>query len=173
MDILFIIFVCVLFVFGFVVFWGAPYVPSHKKEVQQAFRELYKLTPKDVVVDVGSGDGIILRLASKLGARAIGYELNPVLVAVSRFLSRGDKKVTVQLADFWQKDIADSATLVYAFVVSRDTNKLAEKMQREANRLHRPLYLMTYGASLDNLVSMRKRRGHHLYEFVPLQTDKA
>ncbi|HEU4716091.1 MAG TPA: hypothetical protein VFS14_04660, partial [Candidatus Saccharimonadales bacterium] len=63
----------VVLLFGFVVFRGAPYVPSHKKDVAIAFEELYEVGKNDVVVDVGSGDGIILRMAAKRGARAVGY----------------------------------------------------------------------------------------------------
>ncbi len=173
MEVLFVVFIFLLIVFGLIVFRGAPYVPTHSREVDWAFKELYRLSDRDVVVDVGSGDGIILRTASSRGAKSIGYELNPLLVMVSRLLSRGDRKVKVELADFWLKQLPRATTIVYAFIVSRDAEKLATKMQIEANRLNRPLFLMTYGASLDNMAAMRESRGHHLYEFLPLQTAKA
>lgn len=163
----------IVLIFGFVVFRGAPYVPSHHKEVREAFDELYKISHKDVLVDVGSGDGIILRLAAKHGARAIGYELNPILVVLSRFLSRTDKNVRVVLADFWLKNLPNETTVVYAFTVSRDSKKLAQKLQNEASRLNRDIYLMTYGAPLTSKTELRKRRGHHLYLFSPLQVSKA
>ena len=46
---------------GFTAFTGAPYVPSKPREVKRAFTKLYKLSAKDVVVDIGSGDGLVLR----------------------------------------------------------------------------------------------------------------
>ena len=159
--------------FGFVVFRGAPYVPSHHNEAKGAFEELYALTSKDVLVDVGSGDGIILRLAAIRGAQAVGYELNPALVLISRFLCRKDKNIHTILADFWLKDLPDNTTIVYAFGVSRDRSKLEEKIQKEATRLNRTLYLMTYGSALKTKKELRMRRGHHLYEFTPLQEDEA
>jgi len=165
--------IALVFAFGFVVFRGAPYVPSHRKEAIGAFDELYKIGNKDVLVDVGSGDGIILRLAARRGARAIGYELNPILVVISRFLSRKNKKVRVVLTDFWLKNLPNNTTIVYAFTVSRDSKKLAEKLQSEATRLNRDVYLMTYGAPLKQKTELRKRRGHHLYLFSPLQQAKA
>ena len=73
-----VIILCVFF--GLVVFRGAPYVPSKKTYINQAFSDLYPLTDKDVLVDVGSGDGVVLRSATKFGALAIGYEINPILV---------------------------------------------------------------------------------------------
>lgn len=163
----------IILIFSLVVFRGAPYVPSHRREARRAFEELYRLNTKDVLVDVGSGDGIILRLAAKQGAKAIGYELNPILVVISRFLSRNDKHVRVVLTDFWFKNLPNDTTIVYAFSVSRDSKKLAEKLQNEATRLNRDIYLMTYGAPLKSKTELRKRRGHQLYLFSSLQQVEA
>lgn len=164
----------IIMVFGFVVFRGAPYVPSHRGEVIRAFSsDLYLVSDKDVVVDVGSGDGIILRLASKQGARAIGYELNPVLVLLSRFLSRNDKKVTTCLSDFWFTALPDETTLVYGFMVTRDIEKMANKLQKEANRLQHSLYFICYGTSFKDHVKIKELGAHHLYLFEPLHTKKA
>ena len=171
--ILITVFALIVLIFGFVVFRGAPYVPSHHKEARGAFEGLYKLKSSDVLVDVGSGDGIILRIAAKHGAKAIGYELNPILVVISRFLSRKDKRIRVVLADFWLKNLPNDTTIVYAFTVSRDSKKLAEKLQKESSRLNRDIYLMTYGAPLKSKAELRKRRGHTLYQFSPLQEVKA
>jgi hypothetical protein len=163
----------IVLLFGFVVFRGAPYVPSHRREVLRAFSELYPVGVDDVVVDVGSGDGIILRLASARGARAVGYELNPVLVIISRFLSRGDKNVKVYLSDFWLTKLPDDTTLVYAFTVTRDIEKMAKKLQGEADRLGHPLYFVSYGSSIGTHEKLKELGAHHLYRFDPLQEMKA
>jgi SAM-dependent methyltransferase len=163
----------IILVFGFVVFRGAPYVPSHRRRVERAFDDLYPLGRKDVVVDVGSGDGIVLRLASKRGAEAIGYELNPILVLLSQWLSRGDQRVHVHLADFWLTALPDTTTLVYGFMVTRDIEKMADKMQHEANRLNRPLYFICYGAAITSHPRVKQLGAHHLYRFDPLQANKA
>ena len=155
--------------FGIVVFRGAPYVPSRRRYIKQAFTELYRLGSNDVLVDVGSGDGIVLRIASEYGARAIGLELNPVLVLISRLLSRGDKKVRVSLADFWLTPLPDETTVVYAFMVTRDIKKIIKKMQSEADRLGRPIGFITYGNRLPGRQYDRALVGYALYTFVPLQ----
>lgn len=152
------------------VFRGAPYVPSQKKYARQALTDLYKLSDNDVLVDVGSGDGVILRMASGLGARAVGYELNPALVLISRILSRGDKKVSVRLADFWPTKLPDDTTIVYAFMVTRDIAKMTKKMQAEADRLGRILYFMTYGSHIETKTPDRTLGAYFLYSFHPLQS---
>lgn len=162
----------IIILFGFVVFRGAPYVPSHRRQVEQAFDDLYKLGSEDVVVDAGSGDGLVLRQASRRGARAVGYELNPILAWLSRFLSRSDTRVTVRIGDFWLAGLPVDTTLVYGFVVTRDIDKMARKLQKEANRLGHPLHFISYGASIKDQPPLRELGAHHLYVFTPLQSNK-
>lgn len=159
--------------FGFAAFFGAPYVPSRRKFVARAFDHLYKLDADDVVVDVGSGDGVVLRVASSRGARAIGYEIHPVLVLISRWLSRRDPNVTIELANFWNVHLPADTTLVYAFSVSRDNRRMIRKMQQEANRLGRELKLMCLGSPFATMRPIRTYEAYTLYAFHPLQRKKA
>lgn len=166
--------ICVIVVlFGFVVFRGAPYVPSKPRDIAKAFDELYPLSEKDVLVDIGSGDGIVLRAAARRGARAVGYELNPVLVLISRILSRGNKKIEVRVADFWRKHFPDDTTVVYTFGDSRDIRKMAALVQQEANRLGRELYFISYGFAVPGKEAVNKTGVHFLYHFDALQGEKA
>ncbi len=167
------IFVVAILVFGFVVFRGAPYVPSKRKEVAQAFRELYELGSSDVLVDIGSGDGIVLREASKCGARAVGYELNPILVLISRWMSRGDSNVSVHCADFWRVRLPIDTTVVYTFGESRDIAKMARKVAEESTRLNRSLIFISYGFQVPNQDPLRQVGAYHLYEYHPLHIKKA
>lgn len=155
----------IVVVFGFVVFFGAPYVPSQQKYVRRAFENLYPLGPTDVLVDVGSGDGKVLRIAAGYGARAIGYELNPVLVVVSRILSVGQPKVTTRLANFWHTRLPEDVTIVYAFAVSRDGRKLQAMMQREAHRLGRPIRLLCLASPLKEKQPDKTFDAYALYTF--------
>jgi SAM-dependent methyltransferase len=167
------LFFAVILLFGLVVFRGAPYVPSHRADIAQAFDELYPLSESDVVVDVGSGDGIVLRMASARGAQAVGYELNPALVMISRFLSRHDSRVTVALRDFWLTPLPADTTVVYGFAVSRDMAKMTAKMQREATQLGRPLWYIGYGSELAGYTAQKTCGASRLYEFKPLQQGRA
>jgi hypothetical protein len=165
----------IFLLFGFVIVRGAPYVPSHRRFVRLAFTQLYKLSDKDVLVDLGSGDGVVLRLAAERGAKAIGYELNPILVALSRFLSRGNPKITTMPGDMWLVDLPKETTIVYAFSVSRDARRLEKKMQQTVNHNGRPVWLITYGAKLKTKEPVRTLHAHSLYLFEPqaLQRGRA
>lgn len=162
----------IILLFAFVVFYGAPYVPSRKKYINEAFDELYRLGSKDVLVDFGSGDGVVLRQAAKRGSRAVGYELNPVLVLLSRILSRKQNKVEVKLASYWNASLPNDTTIVYIFSVQRDSYRMGLKIQEESNRLNRPLNVMCYGSPLSKKPDATIR-AYTLYTFHPLQSTKA
>lgn len=148
---------------GFTAFTGAPYVPSKRREVEQALSELVKLTDTDVLVDLGSGDGLVLRTASRRGARAVGYELHPVLVYLSRFLSRRDTRVEVRLANFWRRHLPDDTTVIYVFGDGRDVRKFRNYITTEVRRLGREVSVVSYGFEIfDNPV--KSVGAHHLYK---------
>ena len=162
----------IVVLFGCVVFFGAPYVPSQRKYVRRAF-EHFKLGPNDVLVDGGSGDGVVLRIAARFNAQAIGYEINPVLVVISKLLSFSNKKIDTKFANFWSVRFPDTTTIVYAFAVSRDESRLVGVVQRESNRLNRPLKLLCHGSPLKTRQPVESFDAYHLYIFQPLQVKKA
>ena len=157
---------------GFVVFFGAPYVPSQKKYIRRAF-DHFGIDASDTVVDIGSGDGVVLRIAAEYGARAVGYEIHPALVVISRMLSRRNPRITTQLTNAWYAVLPDSTTFVYAFSVSRDEEKLTKLIQREANRLDRPLKLLSLGSPFGARAADETFDAYYLYIFQPLQLKKA
>src|SRR5688500_6678483 len=55
---------------------------STRQAVADAMLRLAKVGPDDVVYDLGSGDGrIVILAAQKYGARGVGVEIDPGLVA--------------------------------------------------------------------------------------------
>lgn len=157
-----------IFTFGFVVFLGAPYVPTKKRLLENAFDKLYPISKKDVLVDIGSGDGVVLRMAAARGAKAIGYELNPILYIISRLLSR-HSLVTIRLADYRMIDFPYETTIIYTFGDSRDITKMYLKAKETAKKNKRDIYFMSFGFDVPGL-SHIKHDGHfYLYQIKYLQ----
>lgn len=152
-------------VFLLTVLVGAPYVPTKRRDLESVFDELYLPTTHDTVLDIGSGDGIVLRRVAKTGARAVGYEINPFLVLISKWLSRHEPLVCVRLANFWRTPFPTNTTVVYVFGESRDIAKMASRVQVEAKRLKRPIKLISYGFEIPGKVAIKSSSAHHLYEF--------
>jgi SAM-dependent methyltransferase len=58
-----------------------PYVPTPDAVVEKML-EMAAVTSKDVVYDLGCGDGrIVITAAKKYGARGVGIDINPVRIA--------------------------------------------------------------------------------------------
>lgn len=153
---------------GISAFFGAPYVPSHRRDVKHLLDELTPVSKGDVVLDIGSGDGLVLREVSRRGARAVGYEIHPLFVAISKLLSFGDSRVVVKWANAWTAPFPKNVTLVYAFAVGRDGKKLSRKVQQEADTLKRPLTLVCYGNPLPGRAPHSTMGAYYLYVFEPL-----
>lgn len=163
----------VLAIFLLTVLFGAPYVPSQKRDLRVGFDELYSINPEDTLVDIGSGDGVVLREASRRGARAIGYEINPILVAISRFLSRHDKRVTIKRANYLKSDLPADTTIVYLFGESYHIKQIDDWLSAQSELLGKPIYVMSYGFALPDRQAMRGLRAHRLYLVDSLQSAKA
>lgn len=159
----------VVLVFGFVVLFGAPYVPSQRRYVKHLFDHIH-LGRDDVLVDLGSGDGLVLRAARRYGARAIGYELNPLLAVVSRLVSLGDGGVTIKLANAWHSRFPDDVSIVYIFSVGRDEARLLKTVRREATRLGRPLRLVCLGSPLKTIKPEETFEAYGIYSVTPSHT---
>lgn len=111
---------------------GAPFVPIPKQHLQEGM-ELLQLTKEDVVVDLGSGSGTILREVAKRGARGIGYEFHPLLVAWSKFfLKKFGDQIQIHRGDLFDADISQ-ATVVTMFGLNPMREKI-EKLLREKAR---------------------------------------
>ena len=159
----------VVVVLGFTAFFGAPYVPSRRRDVRRLFMNDYPLRSDDVVLELGSGDGTVLRVIRQAGARAIGYELHPLLYWVSKVLTPG---VQIRMVNIWTAPFPKDVTVVYIFSVGRDGNRLVRKMQREVARLGRTVTLICYGNPLPGRAPDSAAGPYLLYRFRPLHLNK-
>ena len=87
------------------------------------------VTPDDFVMDLGSGDGRNIIAAARLGARSLGVEFNPDMVALSRQLAAeagvADKAQFVE-GDMYAADIS-KATVLALFLLPVNLNRLMPK----------------------------------------------
>jgi SAM-dependent methyltransferase len=88
--------------------------------------DMAEVTKDDFVMDLGSGDGRNIIAAAKRGARGVGVEYNPDMVALSRRLAReagvGDLATFVQ-GDMYEADIS-KATVMAVFLLPANMEKL-------------------------------------------------
>ena len=104
------------------------WVPTPMETVEKML-DLAAVTPQDFVVDLGSGDGRNVIAAAKRGARALGVEYNPDMVALSK-RSAASAGVTDR-AQFVQGDMYEAdfskANVLALFLLPSNLLKLRPK----------------------------------------------
>jgi len=112
---------------------GGPYVPTPQVVVDEMLR-MAKVGSDDFVVDLGSGDGIIvLTAAQRLNARGFGVDIDPGLVKLSNGEAR--KRGVADRAVFHEMDVhkADisKATVVTLYLLPGMMESLRPKLLKE------------------------------------------
>ena len=89
------------------------WVPTPQATVD-AMLNLAKLTKDDFLIDLGSGDGITVITAAKRGARAMGIEFNPDMVALAEKNAKEagmSARATFKQGDFFKTDFSQANVL--------------------------------------------------------------
>jgi SAM-dependent methyltransferase len=109
------------------------YVPT-PQEVVDAMLDLAGVTASDIVYDLGSGDGrIVITAARRYGARGVGIDLQPKLVAQATENARAAgvaDKVRFIEGDIFEADLSE-ATVVTMYLLTSINERLMPKLLRE------------------------------------------
>jgi len=110
-----------------------PFVPTPEVVVEKML-EVAKVGQKDVVYDLGSGDGrIVIAAAKKHGARGVGIDIDPERVKEARENARRAgvaNRVEFREGDLFEANIGD-ATVVTIYLLSAINLKLRPKLLSE------------------------------------------
>ncbi len=101
------------------------WVPTAQTLVNKML-DMVKLTPNDILYDLGSGDGRTVITAAKRGARAYGIEYNPDMVELSKRNAAKEgvsAKATFEKADIFASDYS-KATVITLFLLPELNVKL-------------------------------------------------
>jgi SAM-dependent methyltransferase len=102
--------------------------------VVRALLELAEVGPQDLVYDLGSGDGRIpITAATEFGARGVGIEIDPGLVAQAQAKAREagvEDKVEFRIGNMYAADVRP-ATVVTLFLHPGPNLKLREKLRSD------------------------------------------
>lgn len=112
---------------------GAPYVPTQKRLALEILKEI-KFKKNSLFVELGSGDGRIVRTAVKhYPIRGMAVDINGLLVIWSKFLSKLDG--TYPRINFVTKNILafnlTKADYIYLFLFPALIDKLIPKFNKE------------------------------------------
>lgn len=121
-----------LFIFTAAIMWprlagGAEWNPIPKKVISRLIK-IAKTNKKDVLLDLGCGDGRIVIEAAKNVKEAIGIEINPLFFLISLFRVKaiGLKNAKIIFGNFYQKNF-DDASIITIFQNRKANILLKEK----------------------------------------------
>ena len=105
------------------------WVPTSQALVNKML-DMAKVTPRDFVMDLGSGDGRTVITAARRGAHAVGIEYNPDMVALSQ--KNAEKAGVSGRAQFMKADLYETdlskATVITMFLLPEINLKLRPRI---------------------------------------------
>jgi len=112
---------------------GGPYVPTPQRVVDEML-SLARVSHRDFVIDLGSGDGrIVITAAQKYGARGKGYDIDSELIERSNSSAR--KLKLERLVRFEQRDVLQAelreATVITLYLLPEMMRTLQARFLRE------------------------------------------
>ncbi|MDP1797676.1 MAG: 50S ribosomal protein L11 methyltransferase [Planctomycetaceae bacterium] len=125
------------------------------QDVVEEILKQAKVTKKDVVIDLGCGDGRFpITAAKKYGCKGIGYEIDPVWVAKAK--ARVEAEMVTDLVDIRAEDIftADlrKVTVVCLFLLPELNTRLIPQLEK----LPEGARIVTHEFDIPGLVPDRK-----------------
>ena len=146
---------------------GAVYFPTKDKVVTQML-DLASVGKGDVVLDLGSGDGRILIAAAKRGARAIGYEIDPLLVVSSKRKIKNAKLshlAKVHFKSLWNADF-DRVTVITLYLFPKYMGRLKKLLDK---KLDHSVLLISNDYQFPGEKHIKKKGEMYLYQFDPVK----
>ena len=147
--------------FGLATVLGAPYLPLLRRR-QEEILDLAGLKPGETLLDLGSGDGAVLRAAARRGARAVGYEINPWLFLYSKIACWPWRdQIEIRFGNYWLAGWP-KCEVVYVFLIEHYMAKLDQQLGR---RLISPTRVVSYVYKLPSRKPHAQLPDAYLYLF--------
>jgi SAM-dependent methyltransferase len=154
--------------FSLVLLYGAPYLPTRRREADLALDMLH-LKKGEVFVDLGCGDGAVLLVAAKRGMVCYGYELNPLVWAIAMIRTRKFRStVKVYCRNFWREPLPSATKGVFVFLLDKYMERLDEKLTQEMPNG----VLLSYAFQIPGKKPVRTQGACFLYKYTPKQREE-
>ncbi|MBI2084621.1 MAG: class I SAM-dependent methyltransferase [Candidatus Aenigmarchaeota archaeon] len=135
-------------------------IPLPKDTIRQMLK-LAKVSKKDVVYDLGSGDGRIVRIAAKeFGAKAVGVEKNRLLVWLSRKMV-GNKGRIVH-GDIFEENL-NKADVIVMYLSHKLVQQLKPKLEKE---LKKGAGIVSASHPIEGWKEVERIRTGHFYSYL-------
>lgn len=150
--------------FGFVVAFGAPYLPTLTPQTDEAL-DMLGLKPGQTLLELGCGDGRVVKAAAKKGLNVVGYELNPVLVIIARLNNlKYRRQVKIIWGNYWRQTWPD-CDAIFVFLLDKYMLKLDKRLILISQQQSRPIKLLSFTFKVPGRKPSLQRGGLFLYKY--------
>ncbi len=162
-----VIFLFLAICFGAAAILGAPYLPLWGNDADSLL-DLAGLRAGDKVLDLGAGDGKLLKAAAKRGIYGEGWEINPVIYIIAKLNCRPYRKyITLHLDDYWHVKLPP-ADAIYVFLIDRYMRRLDRKLSTEITQ---PTPVVSYVFEIPGRTAVRTTKNSYRYDY-PIQNSR-
>lgn len=143
------------------VVFGAPFYPTERKIIQKLVKFAKENNIKKAC-DLGSGDGRVVIALARAGIETVGFEINPILVSLSKLsIKRGkSKNAQINFTNFWRVDLSEY-DLIFVFGLKNIMNRLERKLRKE---MKPGTFVASFAFEFPNWKHKKKMNGVYLYE---------
>ena len=140
---------------------GAPYLPTLRSQ-QEIALDLLGLKKGQTLLELGCGDGKVMRAAAQRGYKVIGVEINPILVVISRLRTYKYKKhCKVIWGNYWDMELPECDG-IYVFLIDKYMSKLDKKISKSKLGT---VKLASYAFQIPNKKPTAVKNGVYLYTY--------
>ena len=153
--------VILMFIVGLGVLFGPPYVPTLRLNMTSAL-DLLALEKGETLLDLGSGDGRILLAAAQRGWNAVGIEVSPILVIVSRIKTwKYRKQVRVIWGNYFftKWPPADG---IFSFMIQYQMERLDKRIEAWHTK---PIKFASFAFQIPGKTPIAQQGAIYLYEY--------
>jgi len=114
---------------------GAPYVATQNKEIQSILEQEH-LKPHQFMIELGCGDGRILRQAAQTyRVKGLGIDINPLTILKARVLAglTGTAGICFQIGDIRHIDLS-RADVIYIYLFPKLVAKLQNQLLHQTKK---------------------------------------
>ncbi len=145
----------------------AIFIPLPKNTIRKMLKAA-NVSSKDILYDLGSGDGRVLIIAAKeFGAKAVGIEKSWLLSKISEWKIRRENlegRAMVINEDFFKVNLS-KATVIFAYLSRKLNRELEAKLKRE---LRKGTRVLSASHEFKNLKLVKKFKTGHFYSYLYL-----
>lgn len=158
-EVLFVI-AFIVICFGFVVLFGAPYLPTHTAQTETAL-DLLALKKGQTLLELGAGDGKVTLAALSRGLNVVAIEFNPLLCIIIWLRTRKYRgRVKILCGNFWTLRWPN-ADGIYVFLLDRYMKKLDSRIAKRYDRIR----LASYVFQIPGKKPLKQKEGVFLYVY--------